>query len=120
MVDRKSGKINAHVMPQEGVHPYAVKRVVQDIRLLGYTRINLKSDQGHANRALLTAVKNEQHCEIVTEMSPVGESQADGEIEGVIKIIKGVVRTMRLALQTRYGILIGEKHPIVPWMIRES
>ena len=45
MVDRKSGKINAHGMPQKGVHPYAVKRVVQDFKLLGYTRINLKSDQ---------------------------------------------------------------------------
>ena len=71
MVDRKSGKINAHVMPQKGLHPYAVKRVVQDIKLLGYSRINLKSDQEPAIRALLGAVKNEQRCEIVPEVLPV-------------------------------------------------
>ena len=27
---------------------------------------------------------------------------------------------MRLSLQTHYGILIGEDHPIVLWLIREA
>ena len=50
----------------------------------------------------------------------MGESQSNGEVEGIIALIKGKIRTMRLAIQTRYQTIIKGDHNIVPWMIRES
>ena len=52
--------------------------------------------------------------------SPVEESQADGGVEGSIKIIQGPVRTIRVALLPIYRTLIHEIHHIEPWLIREA
>ncbi len=120
MVDRNTGKLNANVVPSEGVNPYAVKRVAQNIRLLGYSKLVLKCDQEPAMVALRDAVKRELETVVVPEESPVGESQSNGEVEGAIKLIKAQIRTMRLALQSRYKTVIEESDDIVAWMVAEA
>ena len=72
--DRKSGTIKAHVVEEKGVNAYAIKRIGQDIGLLGYNRIILKSDNEPAIMALKAAIKAERPEEIIMEESPVGES----------------------------------------------
>ena len=57
---------------------------------------------------------------IIPEESPVGESQANGEVEQAINRTKALVRTRRLSLQSRYNTVIKGDHNIVPWMIREA
>ena len=42
--DRKSGTIKAHMVEEKGLNSYAVKRVGQDLGLLGYKRVVFKSD----------------------------------------------------------------------------
>ena len=41
---RGTGMIFARVVPQKGVHPYAVRRFAADIALLGHPELVLKSD----------------------------------------------------------------------------
>ena len=41
--DRKSGTIRAHLVEEKGVNEYAIKRLGQDIALLGHKKIILKS-----------------------------------------------------------------------------
>ena len=119
-VDRNTGKINANVVPSKGVNPYAVKRCGQNLQLLGYSRLVLKCDQEPSIMALRNAVKGDVAIDVVPENNPVGESQANGEVEGAIRMVKAQVRTMRLALQSRYNTVIGEDHPIVAWMVAEA
>ncbi len=57
---------------------------------------------------------------IVPEVSPVGESQSNGKVEAAINMVKGVVRSMKLSLQTRYNMVLPENHPVVPWLIAEA
>ncbi len=83
-------------------------------------KIIWKSDQEPAILRLRDAVKNESELEIIPEEVPVGESQGNGEVEGAIKLVKGTVRSMRLALQSKYGVLIKGDHPIVGWMVSEA
>eukprot|EP00974_Lingulodinium_polyedra_P067665 6552644-Lingulodinium_polyedra.AAC.1 len=54
---RKTKAVMAHLLPRKGADPYAVARVVQDIRNTGYKRIILKSDQEPSIMALKQEVK---------------------------------------------------------------
>ena len=122
MVCGETGYLFANVFPAKGVNPPSVRKVVQNLEHLGHRKFNLKSDQENAILALKGAVKvacTTAEC-IIPEESPVGESQANGEIEGAIKLIKGQIRTMKLSLQTRYGIKLKPDHPVVPWMVNEA
>ena len=92
MHDRESGKINANIVPTKEVNPYSVKKVAQNICLLGYTKIILKCDEEPGIVALRTAVKaelSEHHkIEVIPEDVPVGESQANGEVENAVRMVK--------------------------------
>ena len=51
---------------------------------MGYKKLILKSDQEPSIIALRNAVTNESNIEIIPEEVPIGESQSNGEVEGVI------------------------------------
>ena len=70
--------------------------------------------------ALRNAVKGDVAIDVIPEENPIGESQANGDVEGAIRMVKAQVRTMRLALQSLYNTVIGEDHPIVAWMVAEA
>ena len=118
--DRKSGTVKAHMVEEKGVNVFAVKRLVQDVALLGYKRIVFKSDNEPAILALKHAVKNECPIEIVMEESPVGESASNGEVENAFKCVEGQFRTMKSHLEEEYGEKLVSTHMCVPWMIRHA
>ena len=78
----------------------------------------LKSDQEPAMRKVLEAVKIErsekieiQGTEIQSEEPPVGEHESRGEVEIAVQHVQAQMRTMRLALQSRYQSKIRIDHP---------
>ena len=135
-VDRKSKWVFAHMVPSKGLDPHAVKMMSREIRLSGYSRMVLKSDQEPSILALLEAVKREKgeaveltgkemkkssvELQILSEESPVGEHPSNGEAESAIKSVQSQTRTMRLALQARYKSKIRTDHPIMPWLVHHS
>ena len=72
MKDRKSKTITAHVVEHKGANENAIKRLGQDIGLLGYKKIILKSDEEPSIIALKQTVKRERSEQIILEESPVG------------------------------------------------
>ena len=90
-----SKRIFAHVVPRKGRDNYAAARIAQDIRILGYKRLYVKTDQEPAILALKEMVKTELDVEGGIEESPVGESQSSGGVENAIQQVQGQVRTMR-------------------------
>ena len=74
----------AFVVPQKGIHPYAVKSLSNAIALLGHSEFVLRSDGEPSIVALKQAVKLERHERIVSEESPVKESKSNGAIERAI------------------------------------
>ena len=78
-----------------------------------------KSDQEPAILSLkdavirrVTALKGDG-VTIVPEVSPVGESQSNGDVESAVKQVQGHFRTLRLQLQARNQELISESHCIL-------
>ena len=63
----------------------------------GHKRVILKSDGESSIKALKEAVKNSVKFSLGVEVSPVGDSRANGEIERAIKTVQGQVRTLRMS-----------------------
>eukprot|EP00974_Lingulodinium_polyedra_P091361 8857574-Lingulodinium_polyedra.AAC.1 len=55
--DRKTKSVAARLVPRKGADPYAVARVVQDIKHTGSKRLILKSDQEPSIMAMKQEVK---------------------------------------------------------------
>ena len=53
--------------------------------------------------------------EVVLEESLMGDSQSNGLAEGAVKEIKGVVRSLRWALEELHGVKIEVSSPVLPW-----
>ena len=77
--DRKSRAVFAHPVPHKGLmkddklDEFPVKVLVRDLDRLGYKRVNGKSDQEGALRAVCNAVKVMWKGEWVPELAPRGE-----------------------------------------------
>ena len=51
------------------------------------------------------------------EVSPVGDSKANGEVERAIRTVQGQARTLKSAIDLNYKTDIGENHTIMPWLV---
>ena len=80
------------------------------IMFTGHKRVILKSDRGAAIKALKEAVKNSPELNFGVEVSPVGDSKANGEVERASKTVQGQVRTLKSALDEHYKTDFGENH----------
>ena len=59
------------------------------IAFIGYRKLNLKSDGGPAIAALEGAIKAPSDVEMEVEVSPVGNSESNCEIERAARIARG-------------------------------
>ena len=119
--DRRTKYITSSVVPRKGDHPYAVHRVGQDIsNILGYKRVFLKSDQEPAIRKLKEAVRREYNVDIPDELSPVGDSQSNGEVENAIQQVEGQIRTMKCQLEYHLKQEVPATSPVLPWLVRHA
>ena len=121
-IDRKKKWYFAHMVPKKGHDAHAIKILCREISISGYSRVILKSDQEPAIRELIAAVRRERPVgvEIMIEESPVGEHQSNGEVERAIQTIQALMRTIKLALQSRYKSRIRGDHPILPWLVKHA
>ena len=111
----------AHVLEEKGPSEYAVKRISQDLKLLGHNKIILKSDNEASIIALKQAIKRRaEDSEIIMEESPVGESQSNGEVESTIKQVQGMFRTIKMSTESRIGDRIIRSHALIPWLVRHA
>ena len=124
----KSGRdrwTSSEVYPAKGVQqPWCAKRLAAELAALPWQRFTLKSDQEPAILALkaeaVRIVQSVTGKEVVLEESPVGDSQSNGLAEGAVKEIKGVVRSLRWALEELHGVKIEVSSPVLPWLVRHA
>jgi hypothetical protein len=119
MRDRDSKALRAWVLEHKGADLAAtVDRAVAGVRELGYRgRVLIRCDGEAALVALrnaITAALPEGATPIVT---PVGESQSNGGIEGAVKIVKGLLRVHLAALERRIGGRFPSGHPVLTWLV---
>ena len=54
------------------------------------------------------------------EVSPAGDSQANGDVERAIRTVKGQIRILKGALDGNYKTEFGENRAVMPWLIAYS
>ena len=121
----KSKAIFAHVVPCEGVDEQGIvaDMVVGDIEWLGRTRLIVKADnepavQALARQALELAKVEVKDLEQAThEEPPAYDSQANGGTEVGVRVIRGMLRTLKLCLEHRIDQYIPVDHPIMAWLL---
>ena len=59
-IDRKDKGVFAHMAPRKGVDAHAIKMIASEIKLTGYNKLILKSDQEPAVREVTEAVERER------------------------------------------------------------
>jgi hypothetical protein len=114
-----------HVIPRKGAdeEDFAANRVVKIIEWLGHSRLMLKSDNGPAVKALVRAsleiakVEVKEIEQITSESPPAYDSQANGGTEVGVRVIRGLLRTLKLCLESRIDKHIPVGHPVVAWML---
>jgi len=109
--------IFTHVIREKGPEEYIVRRFVEDLRLLGYKRLILKTDQEVSLTSLCGRIKELWEGEVVPENSAVGDSQGNGAIESGVAVAGGQIRALKLMLEDRFREEIGSDHAIIPWLV---
>ena len=96
------------------------------INNMGYCHFVFKSDQGPAVLALkeavtrrITAIKGEG-VQIVPEVSLVGESQSNGDVENAAEQVQGQFRTIRSQLQSKYKTRVNENSEVLAWLVTHA
>jgi hypothetical protein len=121
----KSKAIFAHVVPCKGADEQGIvaDMVVDDIEWLGHTRIILKTDNEPAVQALakqaleLAKVEVKELEQATTENPPAYDSQANGGTEVGVRVIRGMMRTLKLCLEQRLDKHIPVSHPVMAWLL---
>ena len=90
------------VVLRKGVEPYSVKFACDMMAFSGHRKVILKSDGESSITALKDAIKATCDVSMGVEVSPMGDSQANGEVERAIQTVQGQVRTMKSALDSKY------------------
>ena len=115
--DRDTKTIKACTVTSKGINDYAVRRIVKAIEELGHKKIILKSDGESAIVALKRRIKHILPLNVVLEESPVGDHQANGEIEMANQLVQGQFRVMKCGFESRIGTKLVGTHPLVPWLL---
>ena len=74
----------SRVVLRKGVDPYSIKVLSDMIMFTGHKKVILKSDGEASIKALKEAVKNSVDFNLGVEVSLVGDSRANGEVERAI------------------------------------
>ena len=51
------------------------------------------------------------------EQSPVGCSASNGIVERAIQSVEHQMKVLKSAVESRWGVKIGARHSIVPWLV---
>ncbi len=132
--DTHGHAVFGHVVPVKGPGEdrYAVDRLVEDIRWLGYSRISLRSDNENAIVELLTKSLKELRVvvddptgnaaarvpdQVLEEHSARYDSSSNGVAENGIKRLAGMLRTHKLCLESRISMVVPPHHALITWLV---
>ena len=125
----------ACVVDVKGPSDYTVNRLAKWLKDCGLTTFAVRSDQEPAIRKMLEAAALSTERTVVEdtesetqkgavvaplENSAPGESASNGLAERAVQDVEDLVRTYKLALESRIGATIPSTHPICHWLIEHA
>ena len=123
MVETMCRSIWAYVVEHKGSDDWVAEQIVDDLETVGLAneRIVIKADQETAITDLQRSVaKLRKGYGSALEQSRVGDSNSNGRVERAIQDLKGLVRTLKAALEINTKGKISLSDPIVPLLVRHA
>ena len=68
----------------------------------------------------LAKVECKDFNQLTQEQSAAYDLQANGGTEVGVRLVRGLLRTLKLCLESRIGKFIPVDHPIMPWMVEHA
>ena len=68
----------------------------------------------------LRDLRVEGFYQVMRENSPEYDPQANGNAEVGVKLVKGMVRTMRSDIERELGFRVPARHPLIAWLVRHA
>ena len=101
---------------------WLAEKVIEDIETVGLAkeRIITKTDQEPSIVQLQKEVARRRDQGTAAENSRVGDSDSNGRIERAMRETKGMIRTLRSAVERHCGSTVRLDAGIVPWIIRHA
>ena len=121
--ERGSKATMSTVAPRKSSGEWLARRVNAWMKEIGcaHGNITVKSDNEPALVALVEALGRERAVSgsgrMAMEHSPTLCSKSNGVIERAIRIVQGMVRTLRSAVEEKWGVSIGIDHAVWSWLI---
>ena len=91
--------------------------IVKDLANLGYNKVVFRCDNELSILALLGAVKLAQTGDVVQETSAEVEPQSNGAAESSVNVVKGHVRSIKLAVESASGVEVPADHDLLTWLV---
>ena len=121
--ERTTKMTMAAAMPDKSSGTHIAKRIAAFMKEVGVGLgdVVIKTDQEPAIKAIMEEAGRVRAAggggKYIMEESPVGSSASNGVVERAIQSVQGQVRVMKDALEAKWGVKLGAKHSVVPWMI---
>ena len=93
--------------------PNFIQMVCRDLDSWGYKRVRFRSDGENLIKAVLRRVREAWNGEVVLESSAEGDHQSNGSGECSVGLMKGQVRALKFALESRLQCCIQEDHNLL-------
>ena len=121
MKDSNTKRVAYSFVQAKGVNPYATKFASTFVQSTGYRNIVNKSDGEHS----IVALKREmlKECPLVNAVPqeiPLDDHQANGEIETEVREAKKLVRTGKIALESKLQMQLTDDDPMLAWLPRHQ
>ena len=124
MLETLCHSIWAYTVRSKGAsEAWVAEHIVEDMETVGVTeeRLIVKADQEISITDVQKAVvKLRSGYGTAIDQSRVGDSNSNGKIERAIQDFKGLVRTLRSALEEKIGEKVHLDDAVTPWLVRHA
>ena len=124
MVETLCRSVWAYAVNQKGTaDAWVAEQIAEDLEVVGLTgeRIIVKTDQENSIVSLQRAVAAARAGHgTALENSRVGDSNSNGRAERAIQDVKGLIRTLRSALEANIDEKVHLEDPVIPWLVRHA
>ena len=116
-----TGMTMAMIVPKKGLSDdWIPRRISGFVRTFGYKKIIIRSDNEPAIVALRKAVATLCEEQVLEEDAIKGESQTNGLAEVGIRIIEGIVRTLKIDVEEKLKYQIDNRSVILAWLVEHA
>ena len=106
-----------------GTETWVADQIAEDLQTIGVAeeKVIVKSDQESSIVDLAKEIaRSRPGVSTALETSKVGDSNSNGKVERAIQDLKGLIRTLRSALEEKIQQKIKLDNPVVPWLVRHA